>query len=443
MAILGVMPPWEPVIDLDMPAPQPGLPMLRWLRTGLGVLGACIFFVSGAFAASGNAVEYFNAALGHYFVTASPDEAAALDAATIPGWARTGYAFSVAVDGSGGDLPVCRFFSAAFAPRSSHFYTPYDSECTLLKAGTTWTYESIAFYLSLPSATGACPAGATSIYRLYNNGATGAPNHRYTAVRAIFDAMRAQGWTAEGNDATGIFACGPPPPHGASAMVSLVASRQGTFYDVSILVPKGYDANSDPLPVIYALDAQIRLQSLLDVMQQTGARAILVAIHDMNRRQTDFNMPGAYDYLAFLTKDLIPYIEANYRADPRRRVLSGLSTGGNFPFRALYIETPSKWSFAHYWSSEGAFWQQADIVYLEEGWMFDAIRRSPFPVTLILARGGAGDTNTVYVRALYDQIASRQYVGLRLLDLYYPQLGHVPMDAPAFRDSLQILFGQP
>jgi predicted alpha/beta superfamily hydrolase len=178
-------------------------------------------------------------------------------------------------------------------------------------------------------------------------------------------------------------------------------------------------------------------------MQQTGARAILVAIHDMNRRQTDFNMPGAYDYLAFLTKDLIPYIEANYRADPRRRVLSGLSTGGNFPFHALYIETPSKWSFAHYWSSEGAFWQQADIVYLEEGWMFDAIRRSPFPVTLILARGGAGDTNTVYVRALYDQLASRQYVGLRLLDLYYPQLGHVPMDAPAFRDSLQILFGQP
>ena len=414
---------------------------VRYLRRAFGVLAACTLLANGVLAASGNAVEYFNAALGHYFVTASPDEAASLDAGTIPGWARTGYSFSVALDGSGGDLPVCRFFSAAFAPKSSHFYTPYDAECALLKAGTTWTYESIAFYLSLPSAAGACPAGATSIYRLYNNGVTGAPNHRYTAVRAIFDAMRAQGWTAEGNDATGIFACGPPPPRGETANVSVVASKQGTFYDVSILVPKGYDANSDPLPVIYALDAQIRLQSLVEVMQQTQARAILVAIYDMTRRQTDFNIPGAYDYLAFLTKDLIPYIEANYRADPRRRVLSGLSTGGNFPFHALYMETPSRWSFAHYWSSEGAFWQQPESVAFEEGSMFDAIGRSPFPVTLILARGGDGITNTAYVRALYDQIASRHYVGLRLLDLYYPQLGHVPMDAPSFRDSLAILFG--
>jgi hypothetical protein len=437
------MPLREPAIDIVLSARRSGVRILRCLRSGLVAIGACTLAAHGAFAASGNAVEYFNASLGHYFVTASPDEGAALDAGTIPGWARTGYAFSVALDGSGGELPVCRFFSAAFAPRSSHFYTPYDSECVLLKAGTTWTFEAIAFYLSLPSAAGTCPAGATSIYRLYNNGATGAPNHRYTAVRAIFDAMRAQGWTAEGNDVTGVFACGPPPPKGDSAIVSVVASKQGTFYDVSIVVPKGYDANSDPLPVIYALDAQIRLQSLVDVMQQTGVRAILVAIYDMNRRQTDFNIPGAVDYLAFLTKDLIPYIEANYRADPRRRVLSGLSTGGNFPFHALYLETPSKWSFAHYWSSEGAFWQQADIVYFEEGWMFDVIGRSPFPVTLILARGGAGGTNTYFVRALYDQIASRHYAGLRLLDLYYPQLGHVPMDAPSFSDSLRILFEQP
>jgi len=381
--------------------------------------------------------------MGHYFVTASPDEAAALDAGTIPGWARTGYAFSVATDGSAGDLPVCRFFSATFAPRSSHFYTPYDAECALLKSGTTWTFEAIAFYLALPSAAGACPADATSIYRLYNNGVTGAPNHRYTAVRAVFDAMQAQGWTAEGNAATGIFACGPPAPKGDSALVALPATKLGNFYNVSIIVPKGYDSNSDPLPVIYALDAQFRLQSLAEVMQQAEARAILVAIDDRNRRQTDFNIPGAVDYLAFLTKDLIPYVELNYRADPRRRVLSGLSTGGNFPFHALYLEAPSKWSFAHYWSSEGAFWQQADIVYAEESWMIDAVGRSSFPVTLIMARGALGAaTNSTVVRALYDQIASRHYEGMRLLDLFYPQLGHVPMDAPSFRDSLAILFGQ-
>ena len=322
-------------MQIALRAQRLGSQVLRWILRGLAALGACTLLSSGAFAASANAVEYFNAALGHYFVTASPDEAAMLDAGTISGWARTGYAFSVGADASGGELPVCRFFSAAFAPKSSHFYTPYDDECALLKAGATWTYESIAFYLTLPSSSGTCPADATSIYRLYNNGATGAPNHRYTAVRSVFDAMQAQGWIAEGHGATGVFACGPPPPRGESAVVDVVSSKLGSFYQVSILVPKGYDANFDPVPVIYALDAQIRLQSLVDVMQQTEAKAILVAIYDMGRRQTDFNIPGAYDFLDFLTKDLISYIEANYRADPRRRVLSGLSTGGNFPFHAL------------------------------------------------------------------------------------------------------------
>jgi predicted alpha/beta superfamily hydrolase len=394
-------------------------------------------------AASLNAVEYFHAGFGHYFLTAEPDEVAALDAGTPPGWARTGYAFSVFLGPENGALPVCRLFSAAFAPRSSHFYTPFAAECASLRAGSTWTYESIAFHVALPSADGACPAGATTIYRLYNNGQGGAPNHRYTSLQAVVDSMVAQGWIAEGHGVTGAFACGPARPANESAVVQLTSSSGGLLYSVSIVVPAGHGPDSDPVPVIYALDAQFRYVPLLDVMQQTGSRAILVAIDDMTRRQTDFNMPGAIAYLAFLKSDLIPYVEANYRADPRKRVLTGLSTGGNFPIHALYLETPGPWTFAHYWSSEGAFWQQADVVAREEQEMYDRIGRSPFPVTLVLARGGVGtSTNSVIVRQLYDQIGSRNYVGLRLFDYFYPDFGHVPMDTPSFRDELGLLFSR-
>jgi hypothetical protein len=394
-----------------------------------------------AFAARGTAVEYFNAGLGHYFVTAFPEEAAALDAGTIPGWTRTGYAFSVATDAAAGDLPVCRFFSAAFAPKSSHFYTPYAGECASLQAGTTWTFESIAFHLRLPDDAGGCPAGATSIYRLYNNGVTGAPNHRYTSSPAVFAGMQAQGWTVEGHGATGIFACGPPAPAGVSANARLRSSRNSVEYDVAIYVPPAYDAHTAPVPVIFALDAQIRYSSFLDVMRTSGAKAILVLIYDMGRRQTDFNMPGARDFLAFLTADLIPYVEANYRTDARKRVLTGLSTGGNFPFHALFMEAPDRMSFAHYWSSEGAFWQQRDIVYAEEAEMFAAVGASALPVTLIFAHSyPASNTNSLVVSELYRQVASRNYRGLRLYDMGYPY-GHVEMDAPSFRDSLGILFG--
>ena len=412
------------------------------MRRGAVVLLAAVPLANGALAASATAVEFFHAEFGHYFVTVDPDEIALLDAGTkIRGWTRTGYSFSVAGDATGGSLPVCRFFSTAFAPKSSHFYTPYAAECESLKAGSTWMYESVAFYLTLPSAAGTCAADATAIYRLYNNGLGDAPNHRYTAVRAVFDAMRDQGWIAEGDGATGIFACGPPAPRGGSAIVSLNAMKLGTTYDIAIDVPAGYHPNIDPLPVIYALDAQYRLGYLRDVMRQSGARAILVSIHDMGQRQRDFNVPGAYDFLPFLTHDVIPYVEANYRADPRRRVLSGHSTGGNFPIHALYLEAPAKWSFAHYWSTEGAFWQQQDTINSEEGWIYDAVGRSPFPVTLILARGAVGAGNSLVVLALYDRIAGRQYNALRLLGPYYPELDHGGTDPPAFADALKVLLG--
>jgi hypothetical protein len=94
------------------------------------------------------------------------------------------------------------------------------------------------------------------------------------------------------------------------------------------------------------------------------------------------------------------------------------ATGGDFPFHALYLDAPGPYTFAHYWSSEGAFWQQADVVFAEEQWLYDLVGRSTFPVTLALARGAIPTgTNSAVVRALYDKIASREYAGLRPLDL--------------------------
>ncbi len=156
------------------------------------------------------AVEYYYAAWNFFFVTAFPDEIAALDGGAFGGaWQRTGETFLVWSQPTGGAFPTCRFFSTIFAPRSSHFYTPYPSECASLKAGTGWQYEAIAFYLQLPGANGYCPVGTTILYRLYNNGMGGAPNHRFTTNGATFNQMLAAGWIFEGDGRTGAFACVP------------------------------------------------------------------------------------------------------------------------------------------------------------------------------------------------------------------------------------------
>jgi len=155
------------------------------------------------------AVEYYDASWNMYFVTAFANEIAALDGGAFGGaWKRTGHAFSVWTDPADGLVPTCRFFSATFAPKSSHFYTPYAAECASLK-GTVWQYEGIAFYLQLTVGDGQCPGGTVPLYRLYNNGMGGAPNHRYTSSFQILYEMENMGWSQEGNGDTEAFACVP------------------------------------------------------------------------------------------------------------------------------------------------------------------------------------------------------------------------------------------
>lgn len=141
------------------------------------------------------AIEYFHAGFAHYFVTALPEEIAGLDAGVFSGWQRTGNAFRVWKSGTGAD--VCRFFTTAFAPKSSHFYTSDANECEFVKHNPDWTYEHVAFAVVLPDAADNCATGVP-LYRMYNGGRTGAPNHRYTTDLAIRKTMLDQGFVPEG-----------------------------------------------------------------------------------------------------------------------------------------------------------------------------------------------------------------------------------------------------
>ena len=105
-------------------------------------------------------------------------------------------------------MPVCRFFSTSFGPKSSHFYTPFATECTSVTSNANWQLEGSVFNMILADAMGACPAGSQPLYRLYNNGSGGAPNHRYTIDLDVFSTMTSLGWVPEGSG-IGVIACVP------------------------------------------------------------------------------------------------------------------------------------------------------------------------------------------------------------------------------------------
>ena len=152
-------------------------------------------------------VEFYNAALDNYFITADPTEALAIDGgAAGPGWARTGGSFR-----SGGETQVCRFYGSQSPGPNSHFYALDGSECqgimdaqfsatdprrTSIKS---WNFESFDFSSTRP-ANGQCPVATAPIYRAYNNGFVRGidSNHRITASRNAIAEVVVRGWIDEG-----------------------------------------------------------------------------------------------------------------------------------------------------------------------------------------------------------------------------------------------------
>jgi uncharacterized delta-60 repeat protein len=153
--------------------------------------------------------EFYHAGFDHYFMTALTSEIQALDNGVFGDWSRTGQTFNAYANAPADSTSVCRFFSAAFAPKSSHFYTPDAAECAYLKTGPIWLFEGVVFNLPVPDAAGNCPAGSNPVYRLYNSGQGGAPNHRYTTSLDIRTQMMGKGWIPEGYGPIGVIMCAP------------------------------------------------------------------------------------------------------------------------------------------------------------------------------------------------------------------------------------------
>ena len=77
------------------------------------------------------------------------------------------------------------------------FYTFIPAECAAVKADSSWQFESNTFYVEVSTGygngNGACPAGTVPLYRAYNDGGGGAPNHRYTTTLTTLTSMVLRG----------------------------------------------------------------------------------------------------------------------------------------------------------------------------------------------------------------------------------------------------------
>ena len=236
----------------------------------------------------------------------------------------------------------------------------------------------------------------------------------------------------------------PPPATSRVVSDTITSAKTGATYPIDIYLPASYDGGSASYPVIYAMDGDAifnppgsRFANFKDILDERGTQAILVGIGGSARREQDYTLPGARPYHEFLTLELVPFIETRYRADVKKRLLTGLSLSGSMAGIALFLEgAAGNLTFSHFLSFEGAFaFQEAEYQNLEQE-MHDALSGKPLPATLILTRcGNPKECNFTPVDGMYMRLLARGYQGLTVTELTYSST-HTQTDIPSFTDAV-------
>jgi hypothetical protein len=191
-----------------------GVGMVRWMDGTEEAVLANVTMPTGLGPAVRRAVEYFNAGLGHYFMTADAAEIDVMDSGRMVGWQRTGMSFNVvdaAANTSGTASAVCRYYGSPTYGLDTHFYSGSPDQCAAVPRlwPNEWTLESSnVFQIYMPDATtGACAAGTLPIYRAWNQRSD--TNHRYTMDARVQTMMMGKGFVAEGYGNPPVAMCSP------------------------------------------------------------------------------------------------------------------------------------------------------------------------------------------------------------------------------------------
>jgi len=141
---------------------------------------------------------------------------------------------------------------------------------------------------------------------------------------------------------------------------------------VLISLPVGYEKTTSKYPVLVLTDGMQNIKHAIgsiELLTRTGSipPIIVVGIQSVNRTK-DFsptvseNSPGSGNgpkYLEFIEKEVLPFVDSNYRTHPFR-VLEGHSLGGIFTAYAL-MEKPELFD-AHIILSPSFWWNKEEFI---------------------------------------------------------------------------------
>ena len=238
---------------------------------------------------------------------------------------------------------------------------------------------------------------------------------------------------------------------GLGERVSLTSKVLSTDRELQVLLPENYYANTtSTYPVIYLIDGDYNfhgVSGMLDLLANKGQLipdVILVGIADKGTSQYhEYMTPSVFDskakaskgkaaeFIRFITEEVKPYIENNYRS-AESSTLVGHSMGGLFVLNML-LEKPS--AFNHYVAISPSVWVADQGIVAKAKEKLTKAQHKPVSLYLSLA----------------DETRMGQYDFINTLDLtqpnsidwqfkHYPDENHNSVGIIALRDSLKAIY---
>jgi len=258
-------------------------------------------------------------------------------------------------------------------------------------------------------------------------------SRRATLVTLLSTLAAGCGGGGDGSSATSAM-------RGSITTTAITSQGNGMVYPLYVYLPPDSTVDRASLPLVYLLDGESRFQTLVDIVEATASRIVIVGIGNEANRSHDYvpansctvNGGGQAAFFDFIRFELSPFVQAQIGGDPTRRALLGHSHGGSFVLYALFAEAAAAHHFSAYLASDASIGCMTSTVY---GWESSyATSNTALPVRLHISYAANVD-NEAFAR----QISSRNYTGLTLAAQLYPG-GHIGMITAAFPDAIRFAF---
>ncbi|MFZ6742529.1 alpha/beta hydrolase [Undibacterium sp. JH2W] len=222
---------------------------------------------------------------------------------------------------------------------------------------------------------------------------------------------------------------------------TFLSKSTGVLYPINVYVPADYASTNDALPVIFTLDGELSsgpFEMMRRILMDEGTRVILVGVATAGHRDFDYLLPGATDFYRFLSNELVPSIELDYRVNTKQRTLVGHSFGADFVQTALTLDRPDKRVFRNFVAIDGPLRNPVENNQLDNTMFLASSGKMPDTTFIYASAGGAGFNSDVEIA--YQKMLARNYQGLNLIRLPAYKADHVSVFTPAITDALHLLF---